>query len=77
MTQNLVNIIEYNKCKEVYLRSAQDLNTRISLEKSNVKIPENKKLNVSKRLYECSNGHFRTLLIYQINDYTLLQIREK
>ena len=34
----------------------QDLNTRISHDKSNIKLPENRKLNVSKYLYECSNG---------------------
>ena len=48
-----------------------------SLRRSNIKIEENRKLNVSKHLYQCSRGKFKIIPIYQINDYTLLQIKEK
>ena len=61
----VVYIIECKKCKEVYIGSMQALNIRISLHKSNIKIPENRKLNVSKQLYECSHGEFKTLHLYQ------------
>ena len=30
-----------------------------------------------KHLYKCGNGMFKTMPIYQTNDYTLLQIKEK
>ena len=53
------------------------LNTRISLHKSNIKLPENRKLYVSKHHYKCRCGVFRTMTIYQTGDYTLLQIKEK
>ena len=45
-----VYIIECKKYKEVYIGSIQAFNTRISLYKSNIKIPENRKLKVSKHL---------------------------
>ena len=35
------------------------------------------KLNVSKRLYQCSRGKFNIMPIYQNNDYTQLQIKER
>ena len=41
-SKNVVYIIESNKCKEVYIGSTQDLNIRISLQKNNIKLPENK-----------------------------------
>ena len=61
--------IECNKCKEVYVGLTQALNARISLHKSNIKIPKNRKLNVSKHRYECSNRKFK-IPVYQTNDYT-------
>ena len=73
----MVYIIECNKCKELYIESTQALNTRISPPKSNIKIQENRELNVTKHLYECSQDKFKVMPIYQINDYTLLQIKEK
>ena len=71
-SKNVVYVIECNKRKET-----QALNTRISLHKSNCKITKNRKLNVSKHLYECSQDKFEVMNIYQTNDYTLLQIKEK
>ena len=63
ISKNIVYIIECNKCKELYVGSTQALNTRISLHKSNIKITENRKLNVSKHLYECSQGEFKIMPI--------------
>ena len=54
----------------------QALNTKISVH-SNIELPENRKLDISIQLYECSNEVFKTMSIYQTDDYTLLQIREK
>ena len=42
-----------------------------------IEIEENRKLNVSKYLYECSQGEFKIMPIYQMNDNALLQIKEK
>ena len=76
-SKNVVYIIESRECKEIYIGSTQALNTRISLHRSNIKIEENRKLNVSKHLYQCSRGKFKIMPIYQTNDYTLLLIKEK
>ena len=53
------------------------LNTRISLLKINIEITENRKLNVSKELYECSQGKFNIMPIYQTNYYMVFQIKGK
>ena len=63
--------------KKIYIGSTQALNTRTSLHKNNIKIEENRKLNVSKQIYQCSEGKFNIMPIYQNNDYTLLQIKER
>ena len=76
-SKKVVYIIECNECKEIYIGSTQALNTRASLHKSNIKIEENRKLNVSKHIYQCSRGKFNIMPIYQNNDYTLLQIKER
>ena len=76
-SKNVVYRIECSKCKEIYIGSTQALNTRTSLHKSNIKIEENRKLNVSKHLYQCSRGEDNIMQIYQNNDYTLLQINER
>ena len=75
-SKNVVYIIECSKCKEIYRGSTQALNTRTSVH-SNIKREENRKLNASKHLYQCSRGQFVIIPIYQTNDYTLLQIKEK
>ena len=54
----VVYIIECSECKEIYIGSTQALNSKISLHKSNIKIKENRKLNVLKHLYQCSRGKF-------------------
>ena len=76
-SKNVVYIIECNECKEIYIGSTQALNTRTSLHKRNIKIEENRKLNVSKYLSQCNRGKFYIMPIYQNNDYTLLQIKER
>ena len=57
--------------------STQALNTRTSCHSSNIKIEENRKLNVLKHLCKCSQGKFKIIPIYQKNDYMLPQIKEK
>ena len=73
-SKNIVYIIE---CNKVYIGFTQALNTRISFHKSNIIIPENRKLNVTKDLYECNHGEFKTMPIYETNDITSFQIKEK
>ena len=76
-SENVLYIIECNECKEIYIRLTQALNTRTSLHKSYIKIQENRKLNVSKHLYQCSRGKFKIMPIYQNNEHSLLQIKER
>ena len=70
-------VIECRKCKKVYIGSTQALNTRISQHKCNIMLPENRKLYASKHLHKCSNGLFKMMPMYQTDDYTLLQRKEK
>ena len=63
-SKNVVYIIKCNECKEIYIGSTQALNTRTSLYKRNIKIEENRKLNVSKHLYQCSREKFNIMPIY-------------
>ena len=58
--------------------STQQLNHRVALHKSNIKIPQTRKLCVSKHIYECSNGHFHIMPLYQSDNYSrLTEIIEK
>ena len=75
-SKNVVSIIECSECKEIYIGSTQALNTKTSLQRSNIKMKENRKLNVSKHQYQCSRGKFKIMPIDQTTDYTLLQIKE-
>ena len=54
------------KKKKKYIGSTQAFNTRTSLHKSNIKIEENRKLNVSKHLYECNWSKFNPANIIPI-----------
>ena len=76
-SKNVVYIIKCSECKEIFIGSTQALNTMTSLHRSNIKIKENRKLNISKHMYQCSWGKIKIMPIYQTNDYTLLQIKEK
>ena len=62
---------------KICIGSTQGLNKRTSLHGSNIKKEANRKLNVSKHLYQCNQGKFKIMPLYQNNDYTLLQIKEK
>ena len=57
-SKNLVYKIECSMCKEIYIVSTQAHNTRTLPHMNNIKITENRKLNISKHLYECSAGLF-------------------
>ena len=74
-SKNVIYITECSKCKEIYRGSTQAFNTRTSLHRSNIKITENRNLNVSKHLHECSWGEFKIMPIYQTNNYMLVQIK--
>ena len=71
-------LLHLEKTQHKELSNARKKRCYIILErKSNIKITENKILDVSKHLYECSLGKFKIMLIYQTNGNTLLQIKEK
>ena len=76
-SKKVIYIIERSQCKEIYIGSTQALNTRTSLQRSNIKIEENRKLNVSKHLYQCSLSKFKIMPICQMKDYMVLLIKEK
>ena len=76
-SKNVVYVIQCDRCKEEYIGSTQQLNHRVALHKSNIKIPQNRILFVSKHIYECSNGHFHIMPLYQSDNYSLLTIKEQ
>ena len=76
-SKNVIYIIECSEWKEIYIGSTHAQNKRTSLHWSNIKIEENRKLNVLKHLYQCSQGKFKIMPIYQTNDYRQVQIKEK
>ena len=71
-SKKVVYVIECNECKEIYIGSR-----RTSLHRSDIKIEENRKLNVSKHQYHVAGGKFNIIPIYQNNNYTQLQIKER
>ena len=62
-------MIECENCKQTYIGHTKNFNNRILLYKSNIKIEINGKLFVSKHIFECSHGLFKTLPIFQTNNY--------
>ena len=58
-------IIKCCSCKKVYIESTQALNNRVPLYKRSIKLPENRKLYVSKYLYECTDGTFKIMHEYK------------
>ena len=48
----------------------------MSLHESDIELLKNRKLYVSKYLYECSNGGFKIVPIYQTDDNSLLHIKK-
>ena len=74
MIKNVVYIFDCCNSKKVYIGSTQALNNRVSLHKSNIKPLENRNLYVSKHFYDCSNGIFKIMPMYQNNDFLLLKI---
>ena len=46
------------------------LNHRVALHKSNINIPQNRILFVSKHIFECRNGNFHIMPLYQSDSYS-------
>ena len=64
-------------CKQTYIGCTKNFNNRVSLHKSNIRIEIYRKLFVSKYIFGCSHGLFKTMPIFQTDNYYLLQIKEK
>ena len=50
LKKNVISIIEYSECKEIYAESTQAFKTMTSLHRGKIKIEENRKLNVLKHI---------------------------
>ena len=74
---NVIYVIECDSCQENYIGCAKTLNLRVSQHKSNIKIPENRRLHVSNHLYQCSQGNFKIMPIYQVDKYSMLTTKEE
>ena len=76
-SKNVIYIIECENCKQTYVGCTKIFNKRISEHKSYITIEIIRKLFVSKHIFENSHGFFKTMPIFQIHNYNLLQIKEK
>ena len=56
------------KLQKIYVGCTQAEKTRVSLHKSNIKLPENRKLYSSKHQYEYSKGGFKRIRTYLTDD---------
>ena len=69
--------MRYYKCKDEYIGSIQQLNHRVALHKSNIKLPQNRILFISKHIYECSKRQFHIMPLYQTDNDSNIQIKEQ
>ena len=76
-SKNVVYVLQCDNCKEEYIGSTKQLNHRISLHKSNIKLPQNRVLFVSRHIFDCSEGNFKVMPIYQTDDYSMITIKEQ
>ena len=76
-SKNVIYVIECTNCREQYIGCTNSLNHRVALHKSNVRIPNNMNLFVSKHLFECNDGDFKIIPIYQTEDYNILTPKEQ
>ena len=74
-SKNIAYSFKYFNCKKVYSGCTHALNNRISLLKSNIRLPENKEFYPSKHFYKCNKENFKIMSIYKTDDYLLLQIK--
>ena len=70
-------VMRCDKCKDEYIGSTQQLNHRVALHRSNIKLPQNRILFVSKHIYECSKGQFHIMPLYETDNYSNIQIKEQ
>ena len=70
-SKTIIYIIKCTNCNEIYIGSTQALNNRVFLHKSDIKLPENKKVYVLKHLWEYSKRNFKIISKYQTDDYSL------
>ena len=76
-SKNVIYIIECENCKQTYIGCTKNFNNRISLHKSYIKIKINRKLFISKHIFQCSHGLFKSMPIFQTDNYNLLHIKER
>ena len=61
-SKTVVYLIECKRGKEINTESTQTLNTRMLLHKRDIKITENRILDILKHLYKCSQGILKVCL---------------
>ena len=75
-SRNVVYAMECAGCDQIYIGLSQKFNERVSLHKSNIKIPANRKLFVSKHIFSCGKGKFRIIPFYQSDNLQTLGLKE-
>ena len=70
-SKNVIYVLKCNGCNLNYIGVTNDLRKRIANHKSNVKVENNRMLNVSIHIHECANK-FQFMPIYQNHNYDKL-----
>ena len=77
-SQNVVYVLECQKCHENYIGSTTlTLTRRMTLHRSQIKNEQYRILSVSQHLHSCSDGNFFVLPILQAKNETLLLLQEE
>lgn len=74
-TKNVICALRCTKCKESYIGITQAVNNRVSLQKSNIKFPDNRNIFPLKHIHKCNKVNFNIMPLYQTDDYSYFQIQ--
>ena len=73
---NVIYVIKCSNCSDEYIGCSKSLRNRTALHKNHIKSDKNRKLFVSKHIFECGK-EFKIIPIYQNHNYQTLLIKEK
>ena len=75
-SSNVIYVIRCSNCSDEYIGCSKSLRNRTALHKNHIKSETNRKLFVSKHIFECGKK-FEIIPIYQNHDYNLLLLKER
>ena len=60
-----------DNCDKKYIGECSEVRQRMNLHKSDIKLHQNRKLQVSKHIHNCADGKFKFCIIYQSDSNVL------